>query len=140
MNSTRLRRSLSLRTQPTHLCILNNRPYPPFGLATISFLGLSSYLVYIGIYSSVISAAQDVTLRQSIRKSIEGSSNLLDVIATAHMEKEIIRKISGIIKEQSDEMNRETGITTTLDDDEIKNYMDEVLSEVKRTRVNDKEG
>ena len=38
--------------QPVSLTLI---PYPPFGLSTICFVGLSSYLVIIGIYSSAIS-------------------------------------------------------------------------------------
>src|SRR5205823_6088154 len=32
--------------------LLVDSPYPPFGLVTISFMGLTSYLVLVGIYSS----------------------------------------------------------------------------------------
>lgn len=46
--------------------VLLTAPYPPFGLAAASFVGLSSYLVLIGIYSSAISVAEDSKLRQSI--------------------------------------------------------------------------
>src|SRR5215204_5604599 len=42
-------------------------PYPPFGLATISFMGLAAYLVVAGIYSSAISVSLDVGLRKTIR-------------------------------------------------------------------------
>jgi hypothetical protein len=43
--------------QPLGLTFLS---YPPFGLATISFFGLASYLILIGVYSSAISVANDV--------------------------------------------------------------------------------
>ncbi len=43
--------------------------YPPFGLFTLSFFGLASYLLLIGIYSAVMSVAQDSDLRRSIRQS-----------------------------------------------------------------------
>ena len=49
--------------QPTGLILV---PYPPFGLLIISFMVLASYLIPIGVYSSVISVAQDVKLRQSL--------------------------------------------------------------------------
>ena len=39
--------------------LLLNTPYPPFGVITISIMGLSSYLVLVGIYSSAISLSQD---------------------------------------------------------------------------------
>ena len=46
--------------------VLINSPYPPFGMAAISFVGLSSYLIFIGIYSSAASVAQDIKLRKLI--------------------------------------------------------------------------
>ena len=65
--------------------ILVNKPYPPFGLATVSFMGLSSYLLLIGIYSSAISVGEDSRLRQSIRNYALKESRLLDSIGTAKM-------------------------------------------------------
>jgi hypothetical protein len=44
--------------------------YPPYGLASISFVGLSCYLIYSGLYSSAVTVSQDITLRNSIRKSV----------------------------------------------------------------------
>ena len=43
--------------------MLINLPYPPFGMATISFVGLSSYLLLVGIYASAVSVAEDTKLR-----------------------------------------------------------------------------
>ena len=39
---------------------LVNYDYPPFGLATVSFVGFSCFLVLIGIYSAAISVGQDI--------------------------------------------------------------------------------
>ena len=63
--------------------------YPPYGLISVSFAGLSCYLIYNGLYFSAISVSQDMTLRQSIKKSVMEQSKLLDNIGTAEMEKEI---------------------------------------------------
>jgi hypothetical protein len=70
--------------------ILTNRPYPPFGLATVSFFGLASHLFFVGIYSSVVSLSQNSILRGLIRSSLARTSNLLDAMARAHLEKEIV--------------------------------------------------
>jgi len=51
--------------QPTGLTLIQ---YPPFGLATISFMVLAVYLVFLGVYSSAASVSEDTRLRQSIRK------------------------------------------------------------------------
>jgi hypothetical protein len=113
---------------------LVNVPYPPFGMATISFLGLSSYLVLLGIYSSAISLSEDSKLRQSIRNFAVQESKLLDSIGTAHMEQEIQRRVLTITKQNQDRMAEETGIQSSLTDEDVKDYLEQVLEEVKKEK------
>jgi hypothetical protein len=109
-------------------------PYPPFGLVTISFMGLSSYLIMIGIYSSAISVAQDVRLRKSIRSSVREQSKILDSIGTAQMEREVERKVIRITKELQENMKEETGVQSSLNEEDVRGYLDQVLREVKGKR------
>ena len=109
-------------------------PYPPFGLATISLIGLSSYLILIGIYSSATSVAQDSKLRVSIRKSVEQQSKLLDTIGTAQMEQEIQRRVIIMTRSNQDRMTEETGIHSSLNEDDVKEYLEQVLTEVKERK------
>lgn len=111
--------------------VLVTAPYPPFGLATISFMGLSSYLILVGIYSSAISVAQDLELRKLIRKYTT-ESKLLDSIVSAEMEKEIQNRVMKIVNEQSFKMKEETGVQSSLNEEDIKEYLEKVLSETKR--------
>ena len=67
--------------------LVSQAAYPPYGLVSVSFTGLSCYLIYNGLYFSAISVSQDMTLRQSIRKSVMEQSKLLDSIGTAEMER-----------------------------------------------------
>jgi hypothetical protein len=110
--------------------------YPPFGLASVSFVGLSSYLILTGLYNSALSVAQDAKLRSSIRQSVETSSmkqsRLLDNIGTAEMTKKIENNVMRITKDNAYELSQNTGIEPTLTDHEIKQYVDQVLEEVKR--------
>jgi len=78
--------------------VLVNFDFPPFGLATISFVGLSSYLILVGIYSSAISISQDAKLRQTIKKMTVEESKLLDSIASAEVEKQIVNNVLSTIK------------------------------------------
>jgi signal transduction histidine kinase len=105
--------------------------YPPFGIATISFMGLSSYLIFVGIYSSAISVSQDVKLRDSIKKSAFEESKLLVSIGSAQMEQKIQSKVVGIAKEQAHKMSQSTGIAISLTEDDIKDYLSGVLKEIK---------
>ena len=120
--------------QPTSLILA---PYPPFGLITVCFIGLASYLLYLGIYSSALSVSEDSRLRQTIRKcALKESQQFLDAIGSAEMEQEIQKKVLRFSKRTKALMEDETGISTSLDDDDIKRYLDEVLIEVKGMKNN----
>lgn len=120
--------------QPTALILT---PYPPFGLVTISFMGLASYLLYLGIYSSALSVSEDSRLRQTIRKlALEESQQFLGDIGTAEMEQEIQKRVIRLSKRTKYYMESETGISTSVDEDDIKRYLDEVLVELKEKKNN----
>jgi hypothetical protein len=104
--------------------------YPPYGLASISLTGLSCYLIYSGLYSSAAIVSQDTTLRQSIRKSVTEQSKLLDSIGTAHMEQELQSRVLTIAKKNSDDMAEETGVETSMSEDDMKDYLEVVMNEL----------
>jgi hypothetical protein len=107
-------------------------PYPPFGLISISFLGLSSYLILIGIYGSAISVSEDSMLRKSIRKLIIKDTKLLDSIATAQMEQVIEKREIETTKRLSYKISKETGVESSLQEEDIQRYCKEVLTEIMR--------
>ena len=115
--------------------LLLNTPYPPFGVITISIMGLSSYLVLVGIYSSAISLSQDSKLRQSIKQFTLGEPKLLDSIGTAQMEQEIQKKVIEFTKRNQDKMSEETGIQPSLTDEDVKAYLEQVIKEVKKPKT-----
>jgi hypothetical protein len=104
--------------------------YPPYGLASMSLTGLSCYLIYSGLYSSATMVSQDTTLRQSIRRSVTEQSKLLDSMGTAHMEKELQSKVLTIAKKNSDALAEETGVETSMSEDDMKDYLEVVMDEL----------
>ena len=74
----------------------------------------------IGIYSSAVSVAQDSRLRCEIRKSVQRQSSLLDKIGTAQMQQEIENMVLSTIKSQAENLRSETGIETSLDENEMR--------------------
>jgi hypothetical protein len=106
-------------------------PYPPFGVIAASFVGLSAYMMFLGLYSSAISVSQDVRLRQSIRKSAIEEVKFLESIGTAQMEQELQKRVLTLAKKRSDSMIKETGVQPSLSEDEMKQYLEEVLKEIK---------
>lgn len=105
-------------------------PYPPFGIATITVLIPASYMILIGIYNSARLVSVNTQLRKAIRKhTLE--SNLLESIGQAEMETEIRKTVNSIIHDKDIE---KTSIGTNLefDKEELKKYIDEVMTEMKK--------
>ncbi len=114
--------------------VLVSAPYPPFGLATSSFFGLSSYLLLIGIYSSAISVAEDSKLRETILKTAIKEAKFLHSIGTAHMEQTLLDIVQKIAKKNEGELRVQTGIESALSEDDMNNYIEQVIEEVKKSR------
>jgi hypothetical protein len=105
--------------------------YPPYGLISVSFTGLSCYLVYNGLYFSAISVSQDMTLRQSIRKSVLEQSKLLDSIGTAEMEREVQKAVLTVAKKASAAMQEESGVEASMKEEDMKDYVELVIKELQ---------
>jgi hypothetical protein len=105
--------------------------YPPYGLVSVSFTGLSCYLIYNGLYFSAISVSQDMTLRQSIRKSVMDQSKLLDSIGTAEMEKEVQNQVLTVAKKTSAAMEEKTGVEASMNEGDMKDYVELVIKELR---------
>jgi hypothetical protein len=112
--------------------LLSIAPYPPFGFASITLVGLSAYLAVVGIYTSSISMSNDAKIRKFIKSLAKSESRLLDSIASAEMHKEVESRVIKVVKAQSTEIEDQTGSKPSLTDDEIKEYLDKVLKEIKR--------
>lgn len=112
--------------------LLNNLTYPPFGMAASSFLGLASFLVFVGIYGSALSFAQDANIRKYVRNSVSKELRLMDRIGMSELEEQISRKVTKITKNVTEQMEQETGVEPSLQDDEVQNYISEVLAELEK--------
>lgn len=108
--------------------------FPPFGILTASLMGLSSYLIFLGVYSAAVSTSQDSKLRASIRKSVEKELSFVANIADAQMENTIVERVLKTSKTISQTMPKEMGITTSITDAEITEYIEEVLRETHRKK------
>lgn len=104
--------------------------YPPFGLASVSFTGLSCYFIYSGLYSSAVTVSQDMVLRRSIRRSVTEHSRFLESIGTVEMEQQLKSRVFAITKKLSNKMVEETGVETSMTEDDIKRHIEIVREEI----------
>lgn len=113
---------------------LANTLYPPFGLATMSLYGLSTYMILLGLYSSAISVSEDIELRKSIKKSTLRESKFLDSMGTAHMEKELMKRMVVKAREEQKDLAQESGgIKSSLTEEDILNIVKEAEKDAKKT-------
>lgn len=110
-------------------------PFPPIELGAICYLGLASYLILVGIYSSALSVANDVELRRSIRKSVEQQSNLLGNIGTAQLENQIQKTVLNKTRDLYLKLGDETGVQSSLEERDLQNYIQMAINETKKTNL-----
>ena len=72
-----------------------------------------------------------MTLRQSIRKSVMEQSKLLDNIGTAEMEKEVQKRVLTVVKKTSADMKESTGVDASMNEGEMKDYVELVIKELR---------
>jgi hypothetical protein len=105
--------------------------YPPYGLINVLLVGPFSFLILNGLYRSAICVAEDTKLRQSIKTLAKRESRLLDVSASAEVQREIKNKVMETVKASAELLEEESGIEPSLTDTEIQEHLELVTSELK---------
>jgi hypothetical protein len=106
--------------------------YPPYGLPNVSFVGLAAFLIVVGLHHSAISVAHDSRLRQLIKNSALKESKLLGSMGSAQLTQDLQNKIMSIAKENAQVMEQQSGTEPSLTDDDMTNYLNRVINEVKQ--------
>jgi len=103
--------------------------YPPFGLVTLSFLGLSSYVLLVGMVGSAAYVARESLVRREIYNSLQDSHVLK--MGTAEMQRELEHKVLSVSdKFKSSKFADEMKFTTDPDEKDVRLMGEEVLKEV----------
>jgi hypothetical protein len=110
-------------------------PYPPFGIATITFMSIGSFSMLVGIYFSAVYVSQDNKLRYAISRSSKISEQLrfLKNMGKSQLESEIQKSVKLSIKNLSTSLEEESGIRTDWEE-KVKDYVDMVLNEKEKMK------
>jgi hypothetical protein len=100
--------------------------YPPYGIITMAFLPLGTYLLLVGIFVSAKNVSIDADLRRHFYKKAESQLNLLRAIGVSEMEKEIVRQVTSL----EDKIIVSEPETEELSDEKVKVIIHEVLTEL----------
>jgi hypothetical protein len=116
--------------------------YPPFGLVTISFMAIGSFLVFNGIYNSAVLIARDKELRKEFYRNAMSHLDLLRVIGVSQMEKDLIDNYKSLEKrirqpetterrfEKDNVRDALHGLVDDLDKEEVREILHDVLDDV----------
>ena len=120
---------LSISNQDAGLYLL---PYPPFGLPTITFVGISSYMLFVGLYYSAISISLNAELRKSIEKSVEQEFSFISKIGFSQMEHDIQTRVKTIMKRSVKTLEEDSGVQVSMESEEIDEYIMLVIKEKEK--------
>jgi hypothetical protein len=116
------------------IATISGAGYPPFGLPTVSLVGPFSFLLFAGLNHSAISTAEDSDLRRTIKVSANQQLKLLDSIGTAEIADRLEKKVLEVTKSNAENLRKESGIEPSLSLAEAKEYLNEVVSEVRNKK------
>lgn len=117
---------LFLSSQITYLTLL---PYPPFGIVSISFAGISSYLLFTGLYQSAIITAKDSVVRSLIHKSAENELRFIGTIGSSEMEHNITSQFKRVVKKYGDEIEDDSDYKFSESEEDVKDLVSLALQE-----------
>jgi hypothetical protein len=106
-------------------------PFPPFGIITITMLVPASYLILVGIYKSASIASGSSQLRHFIYQTAK-ESKLLEILGKSEMEK-VLNKVVDQVNQHID-INPESTINHSLEPEELRNYIEWVITELKQEK------
>jgi hypothetical protein len=105
-----------------------------FGVAGRALMLLASFMLCAGFYLSAVHMAQDARLRRVIKAS--AGSKVFGAIAAAQFEQETERRVLDIIEKEREITKEQTGIQPSLEQKDIKTYLDSVLLEIQSKKEN----
>jgi len=103
--------------------------YPPFGIVTVFFLGLSSYLLLVGMLGIAAYVSRDSELRREIHKGLEVDSDMLKTLGMAETQREMERRTIPLV----DKINLSDEMKYHMDpsEEDVKIMIAEVLKELQ---------
>ena len=108
--------------------------YPPFGFVTITFLGLSSFLLLIGMLGCAAYVSRDTELRKEIFKEQDSISNMLKNMGFAEMERELENRILPLAARLK--LTEDMIVHMDPSPEDLKLTIKEVLTELHGSRPN----
>src|SRR5829696_2845847 len=103
-----------------------------FGVAGRALMLLASFMLCAGFYLSAVHMAQDARLRRLIKTS--AGSKVFGAMAAAQLRQENETRVLDIIEKQRKIIKEQTGIQPSLEQKDVKTYLDRALYELQSNK------
>ena len=107
-----------------------------FGVAGRTLFLLASFMLCAGFYLSAVHMAQDARLRKVIKAS--AGSKVFGDMADAQLGQETEKRVLDIIEKEREIIKEQTGIQPSLEQKDVKTYLDSVLLEIQSKKKENK--
>jgi hypothetical protein len=111
--------------------------YPPLGVITISFIGVSSYLFFYGIFQTASIISRNIDLKNKIFARIGSDTAFLEKISTAENEQVIMRMVRTATNRTN---NLPTETNDNLNDNELRLLVQDIIHEIKEKKEDRNKG
>jgi hypothetical protein len=106
--------------------------YPPWGGISITFMIIGSYLLIIGLDSAAFYLATDSSLRRIVARLPQKEYDFLKSLGYSETQDVVTANIKRLTKQVYDEIEAENLFYISSEPDNIQEYINEVLTEVRR--------
>ena len=107
-----------------------------FGVAGRALMLLASFMLCAVFYLSEVHLDQDSRLRRLIKAS--AGSKVFGAMAAAQLGQETEKRVLDIIEKEREVIKEQTGIQPSLEQKDVKTYLDSVLLEIQSKKENNK--
>ena len=104
--------------------------YPPLGTISIAFMGIASYMVYVGIYNTAVLVARDKKFRRDLREKVQNNMKLLRSIASSQDSLQTEKNVQALMT-LSKSLQKENE-HQELTQNEIREIVNDVISELRK--------
>jgi hypothetical protein len=105
--------------------------YPPLGILTMSFMGISSYLFFYGIFSTARLISRNVDLKNKIFAKYGSDTSFLEKISSAENEQIVTKMVTSASKLTEDFSSEPID---TLNEDELRLMVRDIIHELKKDK------
>ncbi len=109
---------------------------PPFGVPNLVFLPFSSILIYIGIFYSITSIANDISIKKFIKNSTFNELKIMGNLAESQILDDMKLRVLRMTKKFSNELQEKNNSEEGSSEESMKDYLNDVIDIFTKQKKN----